>query len=39
LYGSLPISELQESLQKAIEKEDYEKASQIRDEINRRKRE
>lgn len=37
MYGSFPIGELQESLQKAIEKEDYEKASQIRDEINRRK--
>lgn len=31
--------ELKEMLQTAIESEDYEKASQIRDEINRRKKE
>ena len=37
IYGNFSIEELQESLQKSIEKEEYEKASQIRDEINRRK--
>ncbi len=37
IYGNFSIGELQDSLQKAIEKEDYEKASQIRDEINKRK--
>lgn len=35
-YGSYTTTELQQMLQKAIEKEDYEKASQIRDEINMR---
>ncbi len=30
------IAELEKKLQKALEKEDYEKASKIRDEINRR---
>jgi bifunctional DNase/RNase len=36
LYSKKNISELQEMLQKAIENEDYEKASVIRDEIKRR---
>jgi bifunctional DNase/RNase len=36
-YGQYPIAELKELLQKAVDKEDYEKASKIRDEINRRK--
>jgi len=31
------IAELKKQLKKALEKEDYEKASKIRDEINRRK--
>ncbi len=35
-YQSLSISELEEKLSKAIENEDYEKASIIRDEINKR---
>ncbi|MGB6036384.1 MAG: UvrB/UvrC motif-containing protein, partial [Cryomorphaceae bacterium] len=30
------IAELEKKLQKALEKEDYEKASKLRDEINRR---
>ncbi|RLD50453.1 MAG: hypothetical protein DRJ05_19600 [Bacteroidetes bacterium] len=37
VYGKYSVNELQKSLQKSIEKEEYEKASQIRDEINRRK--
>jgi uncharacterized protein len=36
LYSKQNINELQEMLQKAIENEDYEKASIIRDEIKRR---
>lgn len=36
-YDSFTIPELKEMLQSAIEKEEYEKASQIRDEINKRK--
>ncbi len=32
----LPIDKLKELLDKALEKEDYEKAAKIRDEINRR---
>ncbi len=34
----LSVKELEVDLQKAIAKEDYEKASKIRDEINRRKK-
>ena len=36
-YGQFSIAELKELLQKAVDKEEYEKASKIRDEINRRK--
>ncbi len=36
-YNSYAIPELKEMLQSAIENEEYEKASQIRDEINKRK--
>ncbi len=32
----MPMDKLMEMLQKAIEKEDYERAAQIRDEINKR---
>jgi protein-arginine kinase activator protein McsA len=35
---SLPTATLDEELQKAIAEEDYELASHIRDEINRRKK-
>lgn len=35
-YAKNTVKELKELLQKAIEKEDYEKASEIRDEIKRR---
>ncbi len=38
-YTTYTLSELQQMLQSAIEKEDYEKASQIRDEINLREQE
>jgi uncharacterized protein len=34
--GSMSIEELQRQLENAINQEDYEKASQIRDEINKR---
>jgi len=37
-YASLTIEELQELLAKAIEKEEYEKASRIRDEIQNREK-
>jgi protein-arginine kinase activator protein McsA len=37
-YTKLGLEELKELLQKAIEKEEYEKASSIRDEINKRKK-
>ena len=37
IYEKYSIKELQKLLQKTIENEEYEKASQIRDEINRRK--
>jgi len=37
IYEKYTIKELQKLLQKSIENEEYEKASQIRDEINRRK--
>jgi bifunctional DNase/RNase len=36
-FSKLSLEELKEILQKAIEKEEYEKASSIRDEINKRK--
>lgn len=36
-YNDFGIPELKEMLQAAIENEEYEKASQIRDEINKRK--
>jgi protein-arginine kinase activator protein McsA len=35
--GNLSMDELQRMLDSALEQEDYEKASHIRDEINRRK--
>jgi len=35
----IPATELKEMLQSAVENEEYEKASRIRDEINRRKKE
>lgn len=34
---SLPINELEQMLQEVLEKEDYERAAEIRDEINRRR--
>lgn len=37
-YKELTVNELTELLNKAVENEEYEKASQIRDEINRRKK-
>lgn len=37
-FEDLTISELEEQLLKAVEQEDYEKASLIRDEINKRKK-
>ena len=36
-YGTNTLEELEELLQKAIEEENYEEASRIRDEIKRRK--
>jgi len=39
LYEQYTTSELKELLQKTVEKEEYEKASKIRDEINKRKKE
>jgi bifunctional DNase/RNase len=38
IYSKYTIDELEELLQKAIENEDYEKASAIRDELVRRKK-
>ena len=38
LYDTHTLEELEEMLQQAVEKEEYEKASQIRDEINKRKK-
>jgi protein-arginine kinase activator protein McsA len=35
--GNLSMDDLQRMLDSALEQEDYEKASHIRDEINRRK--
>lgn len=37
VYEQLSLEELNNLLKKAVEKEDYEKAGKIRDEINRRK--
>jgi bifunctional DNase/RNase len=37
-YDNNTLEELEEMLQKAVENEEYEKASQIRDEINKRKK-
>jgi excinuclease UvrABC helicase subunit UvrB len=35
--GNMSVDDLQRQLDQALEKEDYEKASRIRDEINKRK--
>ena len=35
-FGSFTISELNEELEKALENEDYERATVLRDEINKR---
>jgi hypothetical protein len=35
-FASVPVPELKELLQRAIENEEYEKASKIRDELNKR---
>jgi protein-arginine kinase activator protein McsA len=37
-YGDYSVKELEEMLQKAIDSEDYERASEIRDEISKRKK-
>ncbi len=37
-YGALSTEELKEALVKALDDEEYEKASKIRDELNRRKK-
>jgi bifunctional DNase/RNase len=37
-YGEFSLTELEEMLQKAVEQEEYEKASMIRDEIKKRKK-
>lgn len=37
-FKDLNLAELEELLQKAVDREDYEKASQIRDEIKKRKK-
>lgn len=37
VYKGKSLKELEKALQEAIKKEDYEKASQIRDEINKKK--
>jgi bifunctional DNase/RNase len=37
-YTSFELSDLKELLQKAVKNEEYEKASRIRDEINKRKK-
>lgn len=37
-FTSLSIKKLKELLQNAVQKEDYEKASRVRDEINKRKK-
>jgi len=36
IYKSMSLSELHESLEKAVQNEDYEKAAKIRDEISKR---
>jgi len=36
-YSTNTLEELEEMLQKAVENEEYEKASRIRDEINKKK--
>jgi protein-arginine kinase activator protein McsA len=36
-FEQYTLSELEEMLQKAVEQEEYEKASKIRDEISKRK--
>jgi len=36
-FSEVPVPELKELLQRAIENEEYEKASKIRDELNKRK--
>ena len=38
IYEQQSLEELNSLLKKAVEKEDYEKAGKIRDEINRRKK-
>ena len=35
-FASLSLSELEEALDKAVSEEDYERASKIRDEVNKR---
>ena len=35
-FASLSLNELEEALDKAVSEEDYERASKIRDEINKR---
>ena len=35
-FASLSLNELEEALDKSISEEDYERASKIRDEINKR---
>jgi len=37
-YSDLPLDELKQMLQSAVENEEYEKASRIRDEIKKRKK-
>lgn len=37
-FSTLPVKELENLMQKAIEDEDYERASKIRDEINKKKK-
>ena len=37
-YGKLTIEELEDLLEKAVKSEDFEKASELRDEINKRKK-
>ncbi|RZK28466.1 MAG: hypothetical protein EOO57_21020, partial [Hymenobacter sp.] len=34
--GQVPVEELSKMLSQALEKEDYEKAAKIRDELNKR---
>lgn len=37
-YNSMPVEDLQQHLQQALDNEDYELAARIRDELNQRKR-